>query len=217
MKYLLYTFSILLQFSVLADSAEYMYEFTCEYDGVNHTFYLPVDAWGEADPTSFNENKDAFPEYFKNKYAEYEEITVFTKIIDRTDLAEKAAFPMQKYHVVESSMKKLDFEKIKHIKHTKTWIKSGYGIYQVTKIFPSDIDWIDECKNQYNFGFDDVGCRLELFSAGELDENDPDVKMLYSLVENEGDYLTDQEMKAIKKYVINLKRKKVVVVQLCGC
>lgn len=202
--------------SVYADTTDWMYEISFEYDGKERKVYMP-DFFYDRHPDEFNEDKESFVAFFNEKYKALASITIYNQIKDQSKFAEVAGFPIHKFIYVESTKEKLDPSKIENIQLIKGWSQSAYGIDVLTKLYDKDLSWIEQCNKYANFGFDDVGCRIVVYGVDEVDKEDPDVKKLYQLIKNDGQYISDETIQKIRPYVINLKRKKIVVVELCGC
>ena len=201
---------------LLAIGGEWMYQISCMYEGEERIIYVSAYDYNTI-PTDFENDKAAFPAHFKEIYGKEKMLTVFNRLKDQEKFAETAGFPMHNYLIDRSSSEELVFKKIKNVRLMKVWSRIAYGITVLTRLNEDDLEWIGNCKERSNFGFDDVGCRIELYSKEPLDQNDPDIKAIYNVLSNEGDYVTKEQIEMIRPHVINLKHKQIAVVQLCGC
>lgn len=196
--------------------SEYCIQISYTYMGDDFTSFVPV-YWFEEGEREKIKDPGYFKVFFRQQYQVNDEVKVYQKIKDNRAFHEKACFAIQPYEYDENSEMTLNPKKMKDVVLLDCMERIAYGLYVLTELDSTDIDWIsDECQ-MHNLGYDDIGCRLEVHSFAEFDQNNPLVKSLYSHFPKGGTYPSDEQLAKMKPIVSALKQEKIVVTMSCGC
>ena len=209
MKKILPVIVLFLSTQSLAGGGEWLMEFQCDYQGKTRTVYMPVWDVFNLHEDELIRDKNSFRTYFDSITKNNEFITVYNSIVDQQKISDQAGFPIHSYLLNQKSKEELAVKWIKNLQLIKIWARSDYGVNVLTQFEDEDLSWISSCKKQNNYGFDDVGCRIELYSKDGVKPSDKDVKKLYELVGNDGDELTNIQLRQLESIVAKLKKRKI--------
>lgn len=188
-------------------------EFT--YQNHAQTGYIQAGVWADNWVDRYDDDT-GFTKAFHNHYHAKDTLTIFKHIIDREALSTAASFTIHPFFLVDSAVLHLTVEDLLHVKLRKVWKKMDYHIVALTPLTNADTSWISGKKTtSYPLG-QEVGCRLEVHHFS--DQNVPS-KLLGDFVElyKRKSDLNKIEQQRYLKLLDDLKSKKVVVVELCGC
>lgn len=195
---------------------ECIMEIIFEYNGDRFHGYLPTEYWGQNLDSSYY-GSDKFQAVFEKYYYSLDEITIYGEIKDQEILAKNASFSMHSYEILHGSAKTFNPKQMKDVILFDSWCRIAYGIEVLTPLVLADTSWISKeiYHKSYPIG-NEIGCRLEVYHFTKNTDVQSQLNKLAELYEqSQGEGLPQtREVYAILK---ELKKKKVVVLELCGC
>lgn len=156
-------------------------------------------------------SKVGFLDFYKeNSYNESDSLTVHFELYDHSNISEHANFSMHPFEVNYDNFKTMALSNITSLSLGKLYRHVDYHINVMTPITEKDTLWIgNESTKLYPAG-DDIGCRLEVHDYRHLSGSASLIRLL-------GDYYLEEKQIEVQKLIQVLYRRKIVVVELCGC
>jgi len=204
-------------FNAAAIGGEYVLQIQYLLNGKQTSGFIYVDYWDiEVDLEQTKLTDKAFDSLFRKLFIDYEEVTVYSELIDHELLSETASFPMHPFEINNNSAQKIKVAKIKNVRFVRIWKRIAYGIDVLTKLQLKDTSWISGKSNTtYPVG-QDVGCRLEVYNFGNQEIPEKLIKQLILEYSNMDGMDANQKQKN-RTVLADLKKRKIVVVEMCGC
>ena len=151
-----------------------------------------------------------------NRFGKNDSLPIYDLIIDHEILAKTASFPMHPYHLFEGSVNFQSVNSIAQVNLIKVWTKNEYWIDVLTRLDNMDTTWVGREGNIDYPLSQDVGCRLEVHNLGSFDINQ---KLMdeFLVIYKMDIPRSHQNQGRFHKILGEMKKDKIVLVELCGC
>ncbi len=168
--------------------------------------YVICDHWIQ----SHTALKSSFLEVYKMHNAKVDSLTIYFDVTDWSNIKENATFPMHQFSVNQANFSRFSFDDIKLSATGKLLSNIDYHIEVLSPICEEDISWYDDKSEVYYPVGEEVGCRLEVYMFHESAHTS-------HLIQELGKLYLGEEPDKLQLLTRSLYRRKVVVVELCGC
>ena len=193
----------------------WLLEINYQLNGLSKTGFVRADYWAD-DFDQYIGRDSLFELAFEEHFGSIDQIDIYDELLDREKIASIASFPMHPFQILEESKRTVSRQDLKHLSLIKVWKKNDYWIDVLTPITELDITWISgKTTIEHPIG-NDVGCRLEVHNFGSKQDHKKllnDFVNLYSIKENDPNSYDKKGSLLLQR----LKKKKIVIVELCGC
>lgn len=159
---------------------------------------------------------DTLHSEFMEKFGDADSVFLYSRIEDRELLAAAASFPMHPFEMVNGSRYTVALDDLKDLRLEKVWKRIDYMVNVLTPLEMSDTAWIG-LKDTVEFPIgDDVGCRLEVHRLVPVTGYQSLIRELVELYQAK-EPLSPADTRRFEFVLQELKAKRIVVVELCGC
>jgi hypothetical protein len=194
--------------------AEVLYD----HNGISQTGYIIADIWLE-DDRDLLKNDSLFDAEFRSGYSPSDTVVIYHQLYNREQLAERALFPMHPFMLNKDSLALICLSEIRSISLTRVWKRNDYVVRVLSDISLSDTTWISDSTLlepvRYPAG-DDAGCRLEVYDFNPSFDPARDLNEL-SLLYSPDTTVSENGNEKFQRIIDRLRKKKIVVIELCGC
>lgn len=201
--------------TLLADGLEQYMEISFLLNGERKTAFIPCNISAEEEIT-FIENRLAFEEYFSNKFNREDIIEYNNSIIDYGLYRNYTKVPLPAFAFSKSSKRELPRSFFLKVELIQIWSRSDYFSQILTPLSPEDTAWLKKEFSKILTVGEDVGCRLEIYQFKRSLDITEEINILTKEYSAENGYMKSTPF-YVKEAILELKRKKVLVIERCGC
>ena len=200
---------------LLADGLEQFMEMTFVLNGERKTAFIPC-YFSPEEEKKFLEDRLAFEEYFSSRFSKEDIIEYNNSIIDYALYGQCTKVPLPAFAFSKSSKRELPRSFFLKVELIQIWNRSDYFSQILTPLSPEDTAWLKKEFSKILPVGEDVGCRLEIYQFKRSLDITEEIKILTKDYSTENGYMKSTPF-YVKEAILELKRKKALVIERCGC
>lgn len=201
--------------TLFAEGLEQFMEFTFILNGERKTAFISCHISPDEEKT-FVENQLAFEEYFLSRFGKEDIVEYNNSIIDYSHYARYTKVPLPAFAFSKSSKRELPRSFFLKVELIRIWNRSDYFSQILTPLSPEDTAWLKKEFSKILPVGEDVGCRLEIYQFKRSLELTEEINILSKEYSSENGYMKSTPF-YVKEAILELKRKKALVIERCGC